>query len=164
MYSSGDSKENCGYCQTTNPETNLSESPGWNIANPRTPKTNIHIMIQILRVNAGGELSTDRPCRFPVLVRVMLYGAIYADCFIHRLQCRFTWSQSVRSTLSCPDSSLSLSRCATLLRRRIGRSMGQRFDWSVARHYNVPVGLRNINTTAAPCGRQAPLSRGVLSL
>ena len=131
---------------------------------PKIMKNELYRMTQILRVNAGGGSCTDRPCRFPVLVReLMLYGAISLIASF-TLRCRFTWSQSIRSTLSCPDSGLSLSRCATLLRRRIGRSIGKRFDWSVARHYNDAVSSSHPKHKPAPRSRQAPLSCGVLSL
>lgn len=123
------------------------------------PKLVISLIIQILRVYAGGELSTDRPCRFPMLVRVMLYGAISLIASF-TFRCRLTWSQSIRSTLSCPDSSLSLSRCATLLRRRIGRSIWNGLTWEVARHYNDAVHSSPYEHTAAPRSRQAPLAGG----
>ncbi len=114
----------------------------------------IQAMIHSSRVDAGGESSTDEPSRFPMFVR-MLYGAISLIASF-TFQCRFTWSQSIRSTLSCPDSSLSLSRCATLLRRHMGRATRKGLTWSVARHYNHTVSESHLKHSALPGRRQEP--------
>lgn len=73
-----------------------------------------------------------------------------------RSPCRFTGSQAIRSQLSCPDSSLSLSRCATLLRRHMGRATRKGLTWSVARHYNHTVSESHLKHSALPGRRQEP--------
>lgn len=130
---------------------------------PYRPNQASQNMIYLLRVNAGGELSTDRPCRLPMLVRVMLYGAISLIASF-TLRCRLTWSQSIRSTLSCPDSSLSLSRCATLLRRRMGRAIPNGLTGLWHATTMTPLVSCAINIKPAQSGRQEPLSWGFCRL
>ncbi len=80
-----------------------------------------------------------------------------------RSPCRFTGSQAIRSQLSCPDSSLSLSRCATLLRRHIGR-VTERFDRDVARHYYEAVSSSHLETYRCAMQPSRPLNWGFCRL
>jgi hypothetical protein len=114
----------------------------------------------VLRVTAGGELSTVRPWDLTCArLEGLLYGAISPPTSFSLLAAglRGPWLNAPRSI------SRTLVRVLASTLHYFAAVRAQLINgltWEVARHYNEAVGLRNINTKPVSRGRQAPLFEG----